>query len=309
MVVGGGAIGVCCALELARRRARVTLLERGSELAAGASSGNAGVLAPSHSSPIANPTALRTGLRSMWRDSPFSLRRPTAAPWLVRFAAASRGGRAARGTEVLRELALAGLDLHAELFEQGLATGFERHGVLNVYESDDTLAAAHAHARTTGMRFEILGPAETAELEPAVTRRIAGSVYFPDEAHVDPLGFVYAVGRAAAEVGTTLRMEVEVERLRRSNGGLVVETSKGPFHADVVVLAAGAWSARLAEPLGVRIPLEGGKGYHVDLTSDRTRDPRIPISLDGQNVMATPLPGRLRLSGTLELAGLDTSIN
>src|SRR5262249_25595511 len=100
VVVGGGAIGVCCALELARRRARVTLLERGSELAAGASSGNAGVLAPSHSSPIANPTALRTGLRSMWRDSPFSLRRPTAAPWLVRFAAASRGGPAARGTRV-----------------------------------------------------------------------------------------------------------------------------------------------------------------------------------------------------------------
>jgi D-amino-acid dehydrogenase len=65
VVVGGGAIGVCCALELARRGADVTLLERGEELASGASSGNAGLLCPSHSAPIANPDSVRNGLRWM----------------------------------------------------------------------------------------------------------------------------------------------------------------------------------------------------------------------------------------------------
>src|SRR5439155_7129502 len=63
-----------------------------------------------------------------------------------------------------------------------------------------------------------------------------------------------------------------------------------------------------AAPLGVCLPLEGGKGYHVDL-EPASSDPRIPISLDEAHVIATPLPGRLRLSGTLELAGLDTSIS
>jgi D-amino-acid dehydrogenase len=63
VIVGGGAIGVCCALELARRGARVKLLERGSELASGCSAGNAGLICPSHSTPIANPASLRNGLR------------------------------------------------------------------------------------------------------------------------------------------------------------------------------------------------------------------------------------------------------
>ena len=106
-VVGGGAIGVCCALELARRGARVTLLERGPELASGCSSGNAGLICPSHSTPIANPVSLRNGLRWMWkRDSPFYLRpRPAVLPWLARFARAASRWEA--GAEVIRSLSLA----------------------------------------------------------------------------------------------------------------------------------------------------------------------------------------------------------
>ena len=96
MVVGGGAIGVCVAFELARRGAEVTLLERGEELASGASSGNAGLLCPSHSAPIANPDSVRNGLRWMLKpDSPFYLRpRPSVAPWLARFVKASTAARA-----------------------------------------------------------------------------------------------------------------------------------------------------------------------------------------------------------------------
>jgi D-amino-acid dehydrogenase len=74
------------------------------------------------------------------------------------------------------------------------------------------------------------------------------------------------------------------------------------------VLAAGAWTTGLAAQLGVFLPQEGGKGYHLDLAAVES-DPRIPISMDEAHVIATPLPGRLRLSGTLELAGLDTSIS
>ena len=82
VVVGGGAIGVCSALELARRGARVTLLERGPALASGCSAGSAGLICPSHSTPISNPVSLRNGLRWLWkRDSPFYLRpRPAVLP-------------------------------------------------------------------------------------------------------------------------------------------------------------------------------------------------------------------------------------
>ena len=310
MVVGGGAIGVCCALELARRGAAVTLLERGEELASGASSGNAGLLCPSHSAPIANPASLRNGLRWMLSpDSPFFLRpRPSVAPWLARFVRASTASRAAEGTRIIRELSLAGLELHAELARDGLATGFERRGILNVYETEAAFAEARAHADGIGVPAHVLDRDETRRLEPAVGERIAGGVYFPDEAHCDPLAFVYSAGRAAKEAGAAIETHVEVRGLRRANGGIAVDTSKGTVRARTVVLAAGAWTTALAEPLGVCLPQEGGKGYHLDLEPTKT-DPQVPISMDEAHVIATPLPGRLRLSGTLELAGLDTSIS
>jgi D-amino-acid dehydrogenase len=310
VVVGGGAIGVCCALELARRGAEVTLLERGEELASGASSGNAGLLCPSHSAPIANPASVRNGLRWMLKpDSPFYLRpRPSVAPWLARFVKASTAARAAEGTRIIRELSVAGLELHARLADEGLSTGFERRGILNVYETEAGFARARAHADVVGVPAEVLGREETRELEPALGERVAGGVYFPDEAHCDPLAFVYAVGRAAREAGATIETAVAVTGLRRSNGGLAVDTHRGTIHAGTVVLAAGAWTSQLAAPLGVFCPQEGGKGYHLDL-EPVPGDPKIPISLDEAHVIATPLPGRLRLSGTLELAGLDTSIS
>jgi D-amino-acid dehydrogenase len=310
VIVGGGAIGVCCAYELAQRGVEVMLLERGEELAAGASFGNAGLLCPSHSAPIANPASVRNGLRWMLRpDSPFYLRpRPAVAPWLARFVKASTASRADEGTRIIRELSLASLELHAELAEQGLRTGFERRGILNVYETDAAFALAREHADATGLTASVLDRDETRQLEPAVGERIAGSVYFPDEAHCDPLAFVYAVARAAREAGATVDTDRRVERLRRANGGIALSTNRGDIRADTVVLAAGAWTSQLAAPLGVFLPQEGGKGYHLDLPP-APEDPEIPISLDEAHVIATPLPGRLRLSGTLELSGLDTSIS
>src|SRR5581483_686972 len=90
-IVGGGAVGVCCAYELAVRGASVVLYERGPDLASGCSAASAGLVCPSHSAPIANPASLRNGVRWMWRrDSPFYLRpRPAVVPWLARFALAA----------------------------------------------------------------------------------------------------------------------------------------------------------------------------------------------------------------------------
>ncbi len=120
VVVGGGAVGVSCALELARGGARVTLLERGPALASGCSAGNAGLICPSHSTPLANPASLRNGLRWMLRrDSPFFLKpRPAALPWLARFVSAARADRAERGARLIRALSVPSLELHAELAQR-----------------------------------------------------------------------------------------------------------------------------------------------------------------------------------------------
>jgi D-amino-acid dehydrogenase len=289
VIVGGGAIGVCCALELARRGAAVALYERGPELASGSSSGNAGLICPSHSTPISNPASLRNGLRWMWkRDSPFYLRpRPAVLPWLARFTLAAR--HSARGSAVIRELSNASLDLHAKLGQE-LDTSFERTGTLNVYATPASLEAGAREGERSGLRFDVLDADETRELEPSLIGPVEGSVRYPDEARVDPKRFVEAIGKAAVAAGTEIRTGKEVFALDE-------------LDADTVVVAAGAWSRELVD-----LPLEGGKGYHVDY-EPAAGDPGMPTWLQETWTIATPLPGRLRLSGTLELAGLDLAIS
>jgi D-amino-acid dehydrogenase len=288
-IVGGGAIGACCALELARRGAGVTLYERGPTLASGCSAGNAGLICPSHSTPISNPTSLRNGLKWMWkRDSPFYLRpRPAVLPWLTRFALSSRHWE--EGAQAIRDLAVAGLELHAALGAE-LETTFERTGTLNVYETQEGLEAEARAAARSGLPFEVFDPDGTHGLEPALIGPATGAVRYPTEGRVDPRRFVEAVGRAAAEAGAEIRTGVEIR-------------SFDELEAETIVVAAGTWSKQL-----VRLPLEGGKGYHVDF--ERTDDgPHIPTWLQATWTIATPLPDRLRLSGTLELAGLDLTIS
>src|SRR5437763_11322885 len=165
IVVGGGAIGVCSALELARRGASVTLLERGPALASGCSAGNAGLVCPSHSTPIANPVSLRNGVRWMWkRDSPFYLRpRPAVLPWLARFALAA--GRWERGAEAIRLLSVESLELHAQLGAE-LGTSFELTGTLNVYATEAGIEAGAREGERSGLRFDVLDADETRALEP-----------------------------------------------------------------------------------------------------------------------------------------------
>ena len=138
---------------------------------------------------------------------------------------------------------------------------------------------------------------------------MAGGILHHDEAHCDPLRFVLAVGAWAAELGTSVRTSAEVLGIRRQGRRIsALETSHGDLLVDQVVLAAGVWSGRLARKLDVSLPLEGGKGYHVDFEA-QPGDPTFPVWLHEHRVVITPLGARVRVAGTLELAGTDERID
>lgn len=313
LVVGGGAIGVCCALELARHGATVTLLEAGADVGAGCSAGNAGLLCPSHAAPIATRSALLQGVRwSIDRDAPFALRpHRSLLPWILHFAAACTPSRERRSTDLLRGLSQASLELVEGLRDE-VGVAVERSGTLNVYETEDEFGHARHEAvihRAAGLRSELLSPSEAVELEPALQTPIAGAILYPDELSGDPLDFVHTVGRAAAAAGVDIRTETEVLALRADRGRIVaVETTEGRIAAETVVLATGAWTGRLLRGVGLALPLASGKGYHVDYERHGD-DPGLPVFLHASRVVVTPLPGRLRLAGTFELTGVDLSID
>lgn len=311
LVVGGGAIGVCVALELARRGARVALVERGGSVAWGCSSGNAGLICPSHAAPIATPAALRVGLSYLTKpDSPLYLRpRPQLLPWIARYLAACTPARSRASLRVIRELALRSLTLHEELVQAGIETSFERRGLLNVFETEEGFAAGQAEARDqAALRPQVLDRPALRDLEPAVGGDPVGAIYYPGDAHCDPHRFVDAVATAAVDAGVEIRTRTEALSLRRRAGQIeAVQTTAGELTPGTLVLAAGAWAPALARPVGVYLPVEAGKGYHVDYESG-AGDPAFPVAFAESRVAATPLAGRLRLAGTLELSGLDERV-
>ena len=313
IVVGGGAVGVACALELARSGARTTLLERGATVACGCSYGNAGLISPGHATPIANPTALRQGIRWMFDPTgPFALRpRRELLPWLVRFTLASTHAHVRRSTPVMREITARGLAIHREYAASGMDTTFQQLGSVSVYETESEFRAGRREAEQGhgDARVRILDAGDLRDLQVDLAPACAGAIHFAEDAHVDSYRFVGALAAAAEFAGAVIRTGTAVRRLQRSGGRITaVETSEGTFRAAQVVLAAGVWSKELARQIGVFLPVEGGKGYHVDLRGDAS-DPLVPVYIQESKVIATPLGGRLRLAGTLELTGLDERIN
>jgi len=307
-------VGTSIAFELARRDFDVVVLERDETVGGGASPGSAGYICPSHSAPLASPGALLEGMRWLFKSgSPLRIKpRSGIGPWLARFVASCTSARAHRGTAVLRSLAVESLELHAALAAGGVETRFERRGILNVYETQPGFALGVAEAdraRDAGLAVEALDADAARRLEPAIRPDVAGAVFYANEAHCDPAQYSQALADAARLQGAEIKTGIEVIGLRTSGTTVThAATTSGDVGADAFVLAAGVWTSDVARAIGLRLRLEGGKGYHVDYARTDAQ-PERPVFLQEARVTATPFADRFRLTGVLELCGRDMSID
>lgn len=301
VVIGAGTVGASVAYETARRGASVIVLEEGTDIGNGCSYANAGLLAPSHVEPLTTPANVRAGMRYMFDpDSPFHLHpAPRLAPWFARFVKASTPGRARKLTARLQELATYSTALHATYADRGLDTGYAANGAMDVFLTEKGFEdAAAQHEPAAG---DLLSRGDARDREPTLGD-IAGAVWRPDEAQVGTQQFVRATLGAAEHHGAQIRWGTSA-RLVSADGRITgVDTSTGRLTAGTYVVAAGMGSAALCESVGVRMPMEGAKGYVVDVDVDGA-GPRIPLSFRESKVVATPYADRLRLCGTLELGG------
>jgi D-amino-acid dehydrogenase len=310
LVIGGGAIGVSCALELRRRGADVRLVERESKVGTGCSYGSAGLISPYHATPIANAATVRQLLRSISDPaSPVALKlRPSAIPWLSRYVMAATRARAEKSARVLRALTARSLAVHIEYISQGIETGLRQRGSLSVFESASGLSDGRRETRANGTSAEIFPAARLKTLDIRLSPAVAGAIHIVEDAHCDSHQFATAVGEAASAAGVRVDTNVEIRRLVAAGGRITrVESSHGDIRPEQVVLAGGIWSGRLARQIGVFLPIAGAKGYHIDLPL-ALDDPDLPIYLEATKVIAVPLSGRLRLAGMFELAASDASV-
>ncbi len=316
VVIGAGIVGLSIAWRLVQAvpGRRVLVLDR-EGIAAGASRGNAGAYAFSDIQPLASPGILRQAPRWLLDPlGPLALRPaylPRIAPWLWRFWRASQPARVAASTQAQAELNRLSAAATPRLLRSVQATGWLREdGNLHLYEGEAQWRAALPGWQVRaghGIAFEHAHGAEAiARWQPGLAPTLTAATFVPGWATIDdPQRLVLRIAErclgagVAIARGCVLAIEPAADAVgvRLAEGGTAVRSRH-------VVVAAGAWSHRLAATLGERIPLDTERGYNTTLPPGAF-DLRRQLTFADHGFVVTPIAGGVRVGGAVELGGLS----
>ncbi len=316
LIIGGGMVGVCAATYLQQAGLKTAIVEKGS-IASGCSEGNAGLIVPSHVTPLAAPGVISQGFKWMFNpSSPFYIKPRLSTDlfaWIWKFTRFCNEAHVARCMPILHELIQASLKQFKELEAQyQLDSHLTQDGLLMLFRTERGRHGCVEEvkpAQKMGMEARILDKDALYDLEPHCPTDMLGGVYYPQDAHLDPGRFVFGLEKKLREGGTEIHTHTEVLGFQKQGRRLsAVRTNKGDFKADQIILAGGAWSPGIVRELSLKLPVQPAKGYSLTLENP-VKQPRIPMILMEDRATVTPMANRMRFAGTLELAGLDLSIN
>ncbi|UTV27863.1 NAD(P)/FAD-dependent oxidoreductase [Photobacterium atrarenae] len=310
-VVGAGVVGLCTALEAQRHGYTVTLIDRNAP-GTGASFGNAGYLATELVDPLATPATL-AGAPAMWLDPKGPLSLPLrylhrALPWLARFLRAAAPGRVEHSRAALTALNRAAVPAWQRcLADIGATEQLVPSGYLLVWESPDKLEAARDHARDLakqGITTELLQGEALAAKEPELAERLSHALYFPDACRVrDPFQLSQLL-QAAFEARGGQILSREIRDITLQANRVQLETlDGGTFDTEQAIICTGAWSKALLQQVGLSVPLEAERGYHLTIEAEHITLNH-PIGSAERRFVMSPLDSGLRVVGITEIGGL-----
>lgn len=315
LVIGGGVIGLSIAYYLSKAGHAVRIVESDPSLASSCSEGNAGMIVPSHFIPLAAPGVISQGLKWMLDPkSPFFLRPrldPALARWIWLFMRHSNAKHVANSETLLRDLSLESRRLHVELSETE-EFPLVQNGLLMLCQSqagldDECEVAEHAHR--LGLEAEICDPARLKELEPQAQIQALGGVWFPQDCHLSPSHFLQALRRSILKNGGEFIEGKVTDFIEKKDTIKGVRTESGQtIKSETTILAGGIHSTDLARRIRLKLPMQGGKGYSVTLPNPQ-HNPLLCSLLKEGRVAVTPMGSQLRVAGTMEICGKNTSIS
>lgn len=197
--------------------------------------------------------------------------------------------------------------------EEGLHCEFVERGELYVYRTQRLMHADERHHAAVldrlGIEVKRLHGDQIAGMEPALKPGIVGGLYHPDDAQLRPDRYVAELARRVRERGGTIESGARIDQFGMQDGRIShVRTTRGVFYGDRVIMALGAWSPLLGKMLGLRLPMQPGKGY--SLTYSRpARVPRHAMVLREASVCVTTWGSGFRLGSTMEFSGYDEGLN
>jgi D-amino-acid dehydrogenase len=310
-VIGAGIVGLACALNLQRAGCTVTIFDPNPP-GRGASFGNTGLINADAHMPVAIPGMLRNVPR--WLADPMGpvTVRPRyalkAAPWLFRWLLASRASEARRNGRALRAL-------HTHNHEEYRRLLGPRYGDLirslgSVLLLDDLPGAAERFGAALrdelGVQADLIGSDDLRQLYPDMAPVIRRALFFPRNGNtVSPTRLTATLAELFVEAGGRFDRR-HVARVQPANDGIELFPAGSSVRTAIAVVAAGAHSRTLLDPLGVRIPLETERGYHLHLSGPNVTL-RVPLIYKARGMAMTSMEDGLRLAGTVEIGGLDAA--
>ena len=313
LIVGAGMVGVCCALEMQRRGARVTLIDRrapGLET----SYGNAGCFARSSIVPFNNPM-LRHALPKLLRNNTPQFRYRLSyllkeTRWALSFLAHSRNAVFAATATALDQLIQLSNREHLRLLaEAGIVHRLRDNGWLFLYRSESGYAGSAFSRRIYqefGIDVESVDAAGVQALEPSLAPLFPRGLWVKDSRSVDNPGAVVAAYAALFQARGGRIEQAQVKKVEQGAREWCVTADDGrQWQARDVVVALGPWSKGLFAELGLRVPMAFERGYHRHFAAQAGAALNRPIYDTAAGYVMSPMEAGLRLSTGVELADCD----
>lgn len=309
IVIGAGMVGLATAWHLQERGHEVTVLDR-EGVAAGASWGNAGWLAPAKTIPLSHPSLWAYGPKALFNPDaalhmPFRvdpglwlflarfMAQATQRAWDTTMAALTPIDRVA--LEAFDELKLGGVE--AITREGPFVIGFEEESQSRGFLDEIEGVIRH------GQEAPLERLDDPRELVPVLSDEVKVAFRLDGQRFIEPGPYVAALGRAVEERGGAIRSGVEVTHVATRGRPAVILADGQRIEAGKIVVATGAWLSRLARPLGVRTLVQAGRGYSFTVDTDQPVEH--PLYLPHQRIACSPYRGRFRIAGTMEFRGPD----
>lgn len=307
IVVGGGIMGLSCAIALAADGHSVTVLDASAGREA-ASWGNAGHIATEQVAPLASRATLKSLPRRLFRaggalDLPLNAM-PAWAPFAWRMLAATSPRRFTAGSHALGTLLAGTMPAWRRLTGRiGRPELLSEAGHLMVWESPRSAArgkAAWTAADIGTARIADPAPEMLATLRTLTDIPIAGAIRFEGTGQVRDLGqFADALEKHLQSLGGTLLKQSAT--LTMHNGRAAV----GGFEADVVLIAAGAASGGLMAAAGHRVPIIAERGYHIRADAAGWPADIPPIVFEDRSMIVTRYAGQIQAASFVEFNRLN----
>jgi D-amino-acid dehydrogenase len=316
VVVGGGIIGICCALALTKTGMKVLLVDR-DKPGQGASFGNAGVISPWSLVPQSMPGLWQKIPKWLLKsDGPVAIKTsymPHLIPWVLRFLWQGRIGRVREISNAMAALNQNNVGLYRELLkgsghEDLIRDSYYVHAFRQLKQASLN-DLDYSIRRSKGANLELIGEQELRTLEPALSHDFKAAILIKDQARALSPG---KIGQVLME--NFLRNggkfnQLAVRRLRSGqNARWDIDTDAETISCEKLVLSAGAWSRDLLKPLGIEVPLEAERGYHLSFPEPGIELNHSVMDMD-LKIVASSMDSGLRAAGTAEFAGLESPAN